>query len=104
MTNYKKSYQRFLRTKAWQQTKIKVLAKRRRKWDKKGFSIGTNQFLCDKCRNIYYLSFANYHHRSYKNWYRGVGWSTPSNVTIICRNCHEHIHRRKIKRQNKRNK
>ena len=24
-----------------------------------------------------------------------------SNVIIICRNCHEHIHRRKIKRENK---
>jgi len=88
-TRYKRSYQRFLRTKAWQQTKNIVLGKRRKKWDKKGFSIGTHQFRCDKCKNIYYLSFANYHHKNLDR-NKGYGWCTPSNVTIICRNCHEH--------------
>ena len=88
--------------KAWQRTKDKVLQKRRKKWNKKGFAIRSSQFRCDRCKNIYSLSLANYHHRSYQNWYGGNGWSNPSNVIIICRNCHEHIHRRKIKRENKR--
>ena len=44
---------------------------------------------------------AKYHHSSYTNWYGGNGWDNPSNVKIICSQCHDWIHRKKIKKKNK---
>ncbi|MFW9939425.1 MAG: hypothetical protein ACFFFT_00195 [Candidatus Thorarchaeota archaeon] len=99
MTDYKKSYQRFLRTNAWKQTKRKVLEKRRKKWDKKGLHIDNSHFLCDRCGRIYSLTTANYHHVSYSNFFSKVGWDNPRNVIIICKYCHEWAHRKKIKRK-----
>lgn len=99
--NYKKAYYRFLHSDAWRQAKIKVLEKRRKKWKKKGFHIPNNMFLCDSCKKLKYLSSANYHHISYDNRYGGDGWSNHKNVIIICRPCHEWIHRKKIKKKNK---
>jgi len=99
MTDYRLSYQRFLKTRAWSETKAKVLAKRRRKWNKKGLYIDNEHFKCEKCKRILPLYIANYHHKRYKNrWTGSLGWSNPSNVIIICKMCHEHIHRKKIKR------
>lgn len=99
--NYKKAYSKFLRSKAWRHTKIKVLESRRKKWRKKGLYVPNNMFLCDSCKQLKYLSSANYHHVSYDNWYGGMGWSNHKNVILICRPCHEWIHRKKIKRKNK---
>ncbi|KKL28229.1 hypothetical protein LCGC14_2377220 [marine sediment metagenome] len=99
--NYKNSYRRFLHTEAWRHTKEKALERRRKKWKKKGLDIPNNKFLCNKCKKIKYLTNANYHHTSYTNWYGGNGWSNHRNVIIICKECHDWRHRKKIKKKSK---
>jgi hypothetical protein len=99
--NYKKAYYRFLHSEAWRQTKIRVLKNRRKKWEKKGYFVPNNMFLCDSCKKLKHLSSANYHHISYNNKYGGDGWANHKNVILVCRMCHEWIHRNKIKKKNK---
>lgn len=85
------AYHYFLKSERWKITKTKVLEKHRKKWKRKGFIIPDNGFICKKCKYIFSLSKANFHHISYEAYFTD-GWTKIGNIIIVCRECHQKIH------------
>ena len=82
----------FLKSERWTKCKIKVLEKHRKKWKKKGFIIPNDSFVCKACKYIFPLSKANFHHISYEAYFTD-GWTKPGNIVIVCKECHQKIHK-----------